>query len=138
MAKQALPTGNSEEPNKAHWFLLLGIIVSVGSYFYTPVPTGYMMASFIFGIIAFPLTVWHWKKPNGIKFVLIIMMVVLSHQILSNIYIKKTNNVVTLEFWLPMIIYFGAYFSSFFMFIIVFQKKLNNLFKTEQSLPGDG
>ena len=118
--------------NKAHWFCLLGVIAVLSCYYYIPVPIGYMSAAFIIGIIAFPLTVWHWKRPNGLKFILLIMMVVLSQQIFSNIFIRKTNNVLTLVFWHPIIIYLGAYLSSFFLSIIVFKGKLHNLFKTEQ------
>ena len=117
---------------KAYWFCFLGVIAVLSGYFYIPVPIGYVSAAFIIGIIAFPLTVWHWKRPNGLKFVLLIMMVVLSQQIFSNIFIRKTNNALTLEFWHPIIIYLGAYLSSFFLLIIVFKGKLYNLFKTDR------
>ena len=120
---------------KAHLLLFTALIIVMVCYLYNPSPIGYLSGAVIFGLIAFTLTIWYWKSPNGFKFVLLIMIAVLSQQVLSNIFIVKTKIFLSLAFWHPILIYLSVYFAVFFLLILVFRRRLNKIFEKESPVP---
>ncbi len=110
--------------NMRFFFLVLSFFLMIACYIYASVPLGYLIVAFVIGIIDFPLTVWHWRHPNRIKFYCLIILMVFSQQEADDVFLESGTGLLTFSFWHPLLFYVSTCSSTFFVLLVVFKKSV--------------